>query len=193
MSVDDLLAKAGDVERSLSASYYAMFYAASAALETVGVSRAKHSAVIAAFGEQFTKTKRVDARYHSMLLGAFTLRSAADYDTHAALSRETAEETLGNARSFVAVCRSLISRSDERRGLVRSRAAVRGTGRRAGRWFDRGRADHAGEAVKTTFDRKYDVACVEFSSTDSARLTRRTTLVKSGRAPGADVTSSSPS
>lgn len=96
MSVDDLLAKAdsrltaardleaADVERSLSASYYAMFYAASAALETVGVSRAKHSAVIAAFGEQFAKTKRVDARYHSMLLGVFTLRSAADYDTHAA-------------------------------------------------------------------------------------------------------------
>ena len=64
MSVDDLLAKAdsrltaaardleaGDVERSLGASYYAMFYAASAALEKVGVSRSKHSAVIAAFGE----------------------------------------------------------------------------------------------------------------------------------------------
>jgi uncharacterized protein (UPF0332 family) len=64
VSVDDLLAKAdsrltapardvdaGDVERSLSASYYAMFYAASAALEKVGVSRAKHSATIAAFGE----------------------------------------------------------------------------------------------------------------------------------------------
>ena len=63
MSVDDLLAKAdsrltaaardvdaGDVERFLSASYYAMFYAASAALEKVGVSRAKHSAIIAAFG-----------------------------------------------------------------------------------------------------------------------------------------------
>ena len=47
--------------------------------------------------------------------------------------------------------------------------------------------------MKTTFDRKDDVACVEFSSTDSARLTRLTTLVKSGRAPGADVTSSSPS
>ena len=88
-----------------------MFYAASAALEKVGVSCAKHSAVIAAFGEQFAKTKRVDARYHAMLLGAFALRSAADYETHAALSRETAEETLGNARSFVAVCSSLISRS----------------------------------------------------------------------------------
>ena len=124
MSVDDLLTKAdsrltaaardveaGDVERSLSASYYAMFYAASAALEKVGVSRTKHSAIIAAFGEQFAKTKRVDAHYHAMLLGAFALRSAADYETHAALSPETAEETLGNARSFVAACRTLISGS----------------------------------------------------------------------------------
>jgi len=124
VSVDDLLAKAdsrltaaardlkaADVERSLSASYYAMFYAACAALEKVGVSRAKHSAVIAAFGAQFAKTKRVDARYHSMLLGAFALRSAADYETRAALSAETAKETLDNARSFVAACRALISRS----------------------------------------------------------------------------------
>lgn len=52
MSVDDLLAKAdrrltaadrdlraGDVERSLSASYYAMFYAASAALAVVPILR----------------------------------------------------------------------------------------------------------------------------------------------------------
>ena len=124
MSVDDLLAKAdsrltaaardveaGDVERSLSASYYAMFYAASAALKKVGVSRTKHSAVISAFGEHFAKTKRVDARYHAMLLGAFALRSAADYETHAALSLETAEETLNNARSFVAASRALISES----------------------------------------------------------------------------------
>jgi uncharacterized protein (UPF0332 family) len=122
VSVDDLLAKAdrrltaaardleaGDVERSLSASYYSMFYAAAAALEKIGISRTKHSAVIAAFGEQFAKTKRVDARYHSMLLGAFALRSAADYETRASLSRETAEETLNDARSFVAVCRSLLS------------------------------------------------------------------------------------
>jgi len=134
VSVDDLLAKAdsrltaaardvdagdvdagdvdaGDVERSLSASYYAMFYAASATLEQGGVSRAKHSAIIAAFGEQFAKTKRVDARYHAMLLGAFALRSAADYETHAALSLEAAEETLNNARSFVAASRALISES----------------------------------------------------------------------------------
>jgi uncharacterized protein (UPF0332 family) len=124
VSVDDLLAKAdsrltaaardaeaGDVERSLSATYYAMFYAASAALGKVGVSRTKPSATIAAFGEHFAKTKRVDAHYHSMLLGAFALRAAAEYETHAALSAETAEETPGNARSFVAVCRALISSS----------------------------------------------------------------------------------
>jgi hypothetical protein len=41
---------------------------------------------------------------------AFALRSAADYETPP-VSQETAEETLGNARSFVAACRSLISRS----------------------------------------------------------------------------------
>lgn len=103
--------EAGDTERSLSASYYAMFYAASAALERVGVSRTKHSAVIAAFGEQFAKTSLVDPRYHSLFLGAFALRSAADYETHVELSRETAEETLNDARSFVTTCRVLSNRS----------------------------------------------------------------------------------
>jgi uncharacterized protein YuzE len=29
--------------------------------------------------------------------------------------------------------------------------------------------DHAGETVKTTYDRKHDVAYVEFSGADSAR------------------------
>ena len=88
-----------------------MFYAASAALASVGVSRSKHSAVIAAFGERFAKTEHVEARYHSMLLGAFALRAAADYEVHVVLSRETAEDTLGNARSFVAACRTLLPRS----------------------------------------------------------------------------------
>jgi uncharacterized protein (UPF0332 family) len=54
---------------------------------------------------------RVDARYHAMLLGAFALRSAADYETHAALSADTAKETLDNARSFVAASRALIFES----------------------------------------------------------------------------------
>lgn len=65
--------------------------------------------MIAAFGEQFAKTQRVGVRYHATPLGTFALRSAADYEMHAALSRETAEETLSNAGSFVAVCRSLVS------------------------------------------------------------------------------------
>ena len=125
MTVADLLAKAdrrliasardleaGDIERSLSASYYAMFYAASAALEGVAVSRAKHSAVIAAFGEQFARTQRTDPRFHAMLLGAFALRSAADYETNLALSRETAEETLDNARAFVTASRALLPSSE---------------------------------------------------------------------------------
>lgn len=56
MSVEDLLEnpesrltaaerdlEAGDIERSLGASYWSMFYAASAALEMANVTRAKHS------------------------------------------------------------------------------------------------------------------------------------------------------
>ncbi len=122
MSVEGFLAKAesrlvaaardldaGDVERSIGASYYAMFYAAEALLESQGIARSKHSGVIAAFGEQFVKTGKLDPAHHANLLGAFALRSAADYDTNAVLSRDAGQETLEGARVFVAACRSLVA------------------------------------------------------------------------------------
>ncbi len=46
----------GDFAASVNRSYYAMFYAANALLATKGISRSKHSGVIAAFREQFIKS-----------------------------------------------------------------------------------------------------------------------------------------
>ena len=39
--------------RSISTAYYAMFYAATGALASIGVERAKPSGVVSAFGEHF--------------------------------------------------------------------------------------------------------------------------------------------
>lgn len=42
-----------------SRTYYAMFYIATAFLQGEGLSYSKHSAVIAAFGTKFARTKRI--------------------------------------------------------------------------------------------------------------------------------------
>ncbi len=47
----------GNYDFAVSHFYYAMFYLAEALLLTKGLRFSKHSAVIAAFGEHFAKTK----------------------------------------------------------------------------------------------------------------------------------------
>lgn len=51
-----LLLDSGDMESSVSRAYYAMFYAAEAALVTKGLAFSSHKGVIAGFGEHFVKT-----------------------------------------------------------------------------------------------------------------------------------------
>jgi len=53
----DLVRRHGDYDTAVSRLYYAMFYCAEAVLLARGLSFSKHQAVIAAFGQQFAKTK----------------------------------------------------------------------------------------------------------------------------------------
>lgn len=61
--------------------YYSMFYIATAFLEAEGLSYSKHSAVIAAFGERFARTKRIRVELHRYLIEAERIRLKADYNT----------------------------------------------------------------------------------------------------------------
>lgn len=61
--------------------YYSMFYIATAFLEADGLSYSKHSAVIAAFGERFARTKRIRVELHRYLIEAERIRLKADYNT----------------------------------------------------------------------------------------------------------------
>lgn len=58
-----------------------MFYIATAFLEAEGLSYSKHSAVIAAFGERFARTKRIRVELHRYLIEAERIRLKADYNT----------------------------------------------------------------------------------------------------------------
>lgn len=83
-----------------SRTYYAMFYAAEAALLAKGLAFSRHSAVNAAFGQHFARTGLVPAELHRSLLDAFELRNLGDYSTDP-FTREMAEGVLRDAHTFV--------------------------------------------------------------------------------------------
>lgn len=74
-----VLLREGFEAQSTSRAYYAAFFAAEAALLALGVSRSKHSGVIAAFGRLIVKDGGLDHAVGSSLRRLFELRNAADY------------------------------------------------------------------------------------------------------------------
>lgn len=74
-----LLAAEGDFDSAASRLYYAMFFTASALLESLDLSFSSHRATISAFGQRVTKTGKLDPRFHKALLDAFSKRQLGDY------------------------------------------------------------------------------------------------------------------
>jgi uncharacterized protein (UPF0332 family) len=102
----DLEAAKSNLERGFHAvavtrAYYAMFYAANALLASKGISRSKHGAVLAAFGEHFAKTGLIEIEYAKALGHAFDARLDSDYDVTFTADRELAGDTLDEAQRFV--------------------------------------------------------------------------------------------
>ena len=117
MTHDDYIAKlvekadeSLDVARSLiaddhnafaaSRAYYAMFYAAEAALLKKGLSFSKHTAVMAEFNRVFVKEGVFAPEMFKALQLGFDMRSQGDYSI-LPVPRERAEGLLEKAREFV--------------------------------------------------------------------------------------------
>jgi uncharacterized protein (UPF0332 family) len=95
-----VLASSGFELQSISRAYYAAFYAAEAALLSLGETRSKHSGVVSAFGQLVVKEGGLDERQGSELRRLFELRNAADYswlDT----AETTGDDAVLAARAFV--------------------------------------------------------------------------------------------
>ena len=82
-------------------AYYAMFYIAEALLSEKGLKFNKHSAVHASFGENFSKTKELDVKFHRWLLDAFDKRLAGDYEVDIEIERDVAVSVIHQAREFL--------------------------------------------------------------------------------------------
>jgi len=86
---------------AISCSYYAMFYAASAALASLGVARSKHSAIIAAFGQQLVKPGHIESEWGRLLSEGFESRQENVYESLLSADHATATSLLDGAQRFV--------------------------------------------------------------------------------------------
>ncbi len=108
------LIRDGFYEDAISRLYYAMFFTAEALLDYHGLRFARHSAVIAKYGEYFSKPGALDRRFQKRLQDAFGLRHAADYETDERLTFEQSAVTglLEDAEAFLDAARNWLSQMD---------------------------------------------------------------------------------
>lgn len=82
-------------------AYYAIFYAANALLATQGLSRSRHSGVIAAFRQRFVKPGLIEAEYGDIYGRIMDDRHVSDYDVESSINPDRAQTDLDDARRFV--------------------------------------------------------------------------------------------
>ncbi len=96
-----ILLHAGDVDFAAGRAYYAMFYVAEALLAEKEQHFRKHSAVQAAYGEEFAKTSALDPQFHRWFLDASDMRILGDYGVEASITPDDVRVMLEHARAFL--------------------------------------------------------------------------------------------
>ncbi len=97
----EALLQQGHVDFAAGRAYYAMFYTAEALLSEKGFRSRKHGGVHALFGEHFTKTGLMDAKFHRLLLDSFDRRLQADYGFDAVIGQQEVSRMIEQAREFL--------------------------------------------------------------------------------------------
>jgi uncharacterized protein (UPF0332 family) len=97
----ELLLNDKDYESSVSRTYYAMFYAAQAALLTKELTFSSHKGVISAFGKHFIKTEIFPKEMGRELNRAFEKRQIGDYGYTFVVSDEEAVQILHYGKEFI--------------------------------------------------------------------------------------------
>jgi uncharacterized protein (UPF0332 family) len=86
---------------AVNRAYYVVFYAANALLATQGLSRSKHSGVIAAFRQHFVKPEHIESEYGRIYGRLMNDRHSGDYDIEFSVGPERAQIDLADAQRFV--------------------------------------------------------------------------------------------
>ncbi len=107
-----LLQEHGKHGYAAARAYYAMFYAAEAALLQLGLAFSKHSAVISAFGEHYAKTGVLPKDLHRYLVRANEVRHLADYAL-STISQDEAAEQMSRAQEFLRTVHTHLAGKDQ--------------------------------------------------------------------------------
>jgi len=102
------LATSGFYDFAASRSYYAAFYAATAALLYEGLEFSKHSGVIASIHQRLVKTGKVDKEQGKELNWLFELRNVGDYGVTIHVSQQDTEKAIRVAENFLRIIKSLL-------------------------------------------------------------------------------------
>jgi uncharacterized protein (UPF0332 family) len=93
---------------TVNRAYYAFFYAATALLLTLDITRSKHAGVLAAFREHFVKPGDFSVQDSHAYGEAFELRNVADYETLGKVDEIYARAAVENAHRFVEHCETYL-------------------------------------------------------------------------------------
>jgi len=95
------LLRDGFTNFAASRAYYSMFYVAQALLLSKDMSFSSHSAVIAAYGKEFAKTKLLNPEFHRLLLEAQDRRNIGDYGMIGGIEDNEAQEIMDWSKKFL--------------------------------------------------------------------------------------------
>lgn len=95
-------------------AYYALFCIAKALLCEKGLrSYTKHTAVHSAYGKHFSKTRKIDPKFHGWLIKAFNKRLLGDYDVDSTFTADDILKLIRQAREFLEAARQYLSKTDQ--------------------------------------------------------------------------------
>ncbi|MBI4314337.1 MAG: HEPN domain-containing protein [Chloroflexi bacterium] len=96
--------------RSISTAYYAMFYAATGALASIGIERSKHSGVISAFGEYFVKAGKISGEFGRILNQTMEDREESDYAELPVVDSDLAKQHLEESKRLLESVRQYLTK-----------------------------------------------------------------------------------
>ena len=108
-----MLLAQGYVDFAISRAYYSMFYSAEAMLLAESLSFSRHSAVIAAFGRHYAKTRLAPEELHKWLIESYYKRGLGDYKTETKLDVTDAALQIEHAAQFIEFARNAIASKSE--------------------------------------------------------------------------------
>jgi uncharacterized protein (UPF0332 family) len=98
-----MLLDAGFSGFSAAQSYYTMFYLIEALLHSKDLHFSSHSAVIAAYGKEFAKTKTLDPKFHRRVIITESRRETGHYGEESGVTDDEARESYEWAGEFMQV------------------------------------------------------------------------------------------